>query len=99
MSHDAPLELGERIVAQGRWLRLLLMHLAGRQVRARVELEDLSQEVYVRAIAHADQLSPEEPAEIQVAGGRQGLRVTLAPTRVHPAVTLWCSGSLERRVA
>jgi DNA-directed RNA polymerase specialized sigma24 family protein len=40
--------------AQGRWLRLLLMHLAGRQVRARVELEDLSQEVYVRAIAHTD---------------------------------------------
>ena len=64
MSHDAPLELGERIVAQGRWLRLLLMHLAGRQVRARVELEDLSQEVYVRAIAHADQLPPEEPADL-----------------------------------
>jgi RNA polymerase sigma factor (sigma-70 family) len=64
VSHDPPLEIGERIVAQGRWLRLLLMHLTGPQVRARVELEDLSQEVYVRAIAHADQLPPEEPADL-----------------------------------
>lgn len=64
MESDAPLEIGERIVAQGRWLRLLLMHLAGPQVRARVELEDLSQEVYVRAIAHQDKLPPEEPADV-----------------------------------
>jgi RNA polymerase sigma-70 factor, ECF subfamily len=61
---DAPLELGERITAQGRWLRLLLMHLAGPQVRSRVELEDLAQEVYVRAIAHQEQLPPEEPADL-----------------------------------
>ena len=61
---DAPLELGERITAQGRWLRLLLMHLAGPQVRARVDLEDLAQEVYVRAIAHQAQLPPEEPADL-----------------------------------
>ena len=61
---DAPLDLGERIVAQGRWLRLLLMHLAGRQVRASVELEDLVQEVYVRAIAHQDKLPPEEPKDL-----------------------------------
>src|SRR5262245_248858 len=61
---DAPLELGERITAQGRWLRLLLMHLAGRQVRSRVELEDLAQEVYVRAIAHQSPLPSEEPADL-----------------------------------
>jgi RNA polymerase sigma factor (sigma-70 family) len=61
---DRPLEVGERIVAQGRWLRLLLMHLAGRQVRASVELEDLVQEVYVRAIAHEAKLPPEEPKDL-----------------------------------
>ena len=61
---DPPLEIGDRIVAQGRWLRLLLMHLTGRQVRTRIELEDLVQEVYVRAIAHQDQLPPEEPKDL-----------------------------------
>jgi len=61
---DRPLDVGERIVAQGRWLRLLLMHLAGRQVRACVELEDLVQEVYVRAIAHESKLPPEEPKDL-----------------------------------
>jgi len=61
---EGPLEVGERIVAQGRWLRLLLMHLAGRQVRASVELEDLVQEVYVRAIAHEAKLPLEEPKDL-----------------------------------
>ena len=58
------LEVGERIVAQGRWLRLLLMHLARKQVRASVELEDLVQEVYVRAISHESKLPPEEPKDL-----------------------------------
>ena len=61
---DQPLDVGERIVAQGRWLRLLLMHLAGRQIRQSVELEDLVQEVYVRAIAHESKLPPEEPKDL-----------------------------------
>jgi RNA polymerase sigma factor (sigma-70 family) len=61
---DGPLDVGERIVAQGRWLRLLLLHLAGPQVRRRIELEDLLQEVYVRAVAHQQQLPPEEPADL-----------------------------------
>jgi RNA polymerase sigma factor (sigma-70 family) len=61
---DQPLDVGERIVAQGRWLRLLLMHLAGRQIRQSVELEDLVQEVYVRAIAHEAKLPPEEPKDL-----------------------------------
>lgn len=64
MAEGDALDVGERIVAQGRWLRLLLLHLAGPQVRARVELEDLAQEVYVRAIAHRDTLPPEEPADL-----------------------------------
>ncbi len=62
--HGDGLEIGDRIVAQGRWLRLLLMHLAGRSVRAAVELEDLVQEVYVRAIAHQASLPPEEPKDL-----------------------------------
>jgi RNA polymerase sigma factor (sigma-70 family) len=61
---ERPLDAGERIVAQGRWLRLLLLHLAGRKLRARVELEDLVQEVYVRAIAHESRLPPEEPKDL-----------------------------------
>ncbi len=62
--HGEGLEVGERIVAQGRWLRLLLLHLAGRSLRACVELEDLVQEVYVRAIAHESKLPPEEPKDL-----------------------------------
>jgi RNA polymerase sigma factor (sigma-70 family) len=61
---EPPLEIGERIVAQGRWLRLLLMHLAGPRIRQSVELEDLVQEVYVRAIAHEAKLPPEEPKDL-----------------------------------
>lgn len=64
MSEPGELELGERLVAQGRWLRLLLMHLAGRGLRASIELEDLAQEVYVRAVAHAASAPPEEPADL-----------------------------------
>ncbi len=41
---------GARLAAQETRLRLLLAHLAGRAVRARVELDDLVQEVYVRAL-------------------------------------------------
>jgi RNA polymerase sigma factor (sigma-70 family) len=54
---------GERLSAHERRLRLLLAHLAGRAVRARVELDDLVQEVYVRALADPRGLPPEEPGE------------------------------------
>ena len=40
---------GARLAAHGPRLRLLLAHLAGRAVRARVDVEDLLQEVYLRA--------------------------------------------------
>jgi len=40
---------GARLAAHGARLRLLLAHLAGRAVRARVDVEDLLQEVYLRA--------------------------------------------------
>jgi hypothetical protein len=88
-----PLEIGERIVAQGRWLRLLLMHLAGPQVLAKVELEDLSQEVYVRAIAHADQLPPEEPADLPL----RRFLARLARSVVVDAVRAIRARAVERR--
>jgi RNA polymerase sigma-70 factor (ECF subfamily) len=54
---------GERLSTQERRLRLLLLHLAGRAVRARVEPEDLLQEVYLRALAHPRGLPDFEPGE------------------------------------
>jgi RNA polymerase sigma factor (sigma-70 family) len=41
----------ERLAQEAPWLRLLVAHLAGRSLRARVEIEDLVQEVFVRALA------------------------------------------------
>lgn len=54
---------GERLAAQERRLRLLLAHLAGRAVRARVELDDLVQEVFLRTLASARGLPEAEPGE------------------------------------
>ncbi len=58
---DPGAEAGQRLAAQERRLRLLLAHLAGRAVRARVELEDLVQEVFLRALASPHGLP--EPAD------------------------------------
>ena len=44
------METGERLTAEEPWLRLLLVHMAGRRVRRRVEIDDLVQEVYLRAV-------------------------------------------------
>jgi RNA polymerase sigma factor (sigma-70 family) len=82
MSEPGALELGERLVAQGRWLRLLLMHLAGRKLRQSVELEDLAQEVYVRAVAHQHLVPPEEPKDLPL----RRLLARLARTTVVDAV-------------
>jgi RNA polymerase sigma-70 factor (ECF subfamily) len=54
---------GERLAAHERRLRLLLAHLAGRAVRARVELDDLVQEVFLRALADARGLPAHEAGE------------------------------------
>lgn len=50
-------ETGARLAAQERRLRLLLHHLAGPALRARVEVDDLVQEVYLRALKDARGLS------------------------------------------
>ena len=54
---------GARLASQERRLRLLLAHLAGHAVRARVELDDLVQEVFLRAVASSRGLPAAEPAE------------------------------------
>ncbi len=51
---------GERLAALEGRLRLLLSYLAGRAIRARVELDDLIQEVYVRALTAPSGLPPHE---------------------------------------
>lgn len=53
---------GQRLEAQAGRLRLLLAHLAGRAVRARVDLDDLLQEVYLRVLARPEALPPPGPA-------------------------------------
>ena len=59
--------LGARLSAQGGALRLLFQHLAGRAVRARVEVEDLVQEVFVRALVHPERLPHPGPAGEELA--------------------------------
>jgi len=71
---------GARLVACERGLRLLLAHLAGRAVRARVELDDLVQEVYLRALARPEALPPAEP----VADGQDGPRGTAGDANPAP---------------
>jgi RNA polymerase sigma factor (sigma-70 family) len=56
--HASESSVGPRLAAQERRLRLLLAHLAGRAVRARVELDDLVQEVHLRALASPRGLPP-----------------------------------------
>ncbi len=55
---------GARLAAQERALRLVLAHLAGTAVRRRIEIDDLLQEVYLRALSAPGGLPPEEPGEL-----------------------------------
>ena len=59
---DEPADLGTRLAARSGRLRLLLAHLAGRAVRARCEVEDLAQEVFVRVLADPDRLPSDDAA-------------------------------------
>lgn len=58
-----PDESGARLAAEEGRLRLLVVHLAGRAVRARVPAEDLVQEVFLRAVTAPGGLPPREPGE------------------------------------
>lgn len=53
-----PVELGTRLGSLEARLRLLLLHLTGSALRARIEIDDLVQEVYLRALAQATELPP-----------------------------------------
>jgi RNA polymerase sigma-70 factor (ECF subfamily) len=55
-------DAGARLAAHAPRLRLLLAHLAGRAVRARVDLDDLLQETYLRAWADRARLPGDEAA-------------------------------------
>jgi RNA polymerase sigma factor (sigma-70 family) len=59
--------LGERLGAQADRLGLLVTHLAGARIRARVEPEDLVQEVFLRALAAPERVPPPEPEEAALA--------------------------------
>lgn len=59
---DDRADLGERLAQQTHRLRLLVSHLAGRAILARVDLEDLVQEVFLRALSAAD-IPPAEPGD------------------------------------
>jgi RNA polymerase sigma factor (sigma-70 family) len=54
---------GSRLAAQEGRLRLLLAHLAGRAVRARVEIDDLVQEVWMRLLTHGGGLPPPDSGD------------------------------------
>jgi RNA polymerase sigma-70 factor (ECF subfamily) len=58
-----PPEAAERLTAQERRLRLLLAHLSGPAVRARVDGDDLLQETWLRALESAERWPPHEPGD------------------------------------
>ncbi len=60
---SASSQFGERLASQTAALRLLFLHLAGRAVLRRVELDDLVQEVFLRALADRAGIPPPEPRE------------------------------------
>ncbi len=53
-------------------MRLLVAHLAGRSLRARVEIEDLVQEIFVRALARPELFAPERASPEQVPNDEGG---------------------------
>ncbi|MFO0980301.1 MAG: sigma-70 family RNA polymerase sigma factor [Planctomycetota bacterium] len=46
-------DLADRLLCELRWLHLLCFHLAGRRIRARFEVDDLVQDVCLRALGAA----------------------------------------------
>lgn len=60
---SSPDLLAERLCAHEPRLRLLFTHLAGPRLRARVEVEDLLQETFLRALAARESLPPPSPGE------------------------------------
>ena len=81
---ESPSEtLGERLGTQGPHLQLLLAHLAGRAILARVDVEDLVQEVFLRALSTTSEVPPTEPGEASLRRflGRIGRNVVVDVAR------------------
>ena len=62
-STPGPGALGLRLAQHQTGLHLLMTHLAGRAVRSRIEVDDLVQEVFLRALAQPRALPPEEAGD------------------------------------
>jgi DNA-directed RNA polymerase specialized sigma24 family protein len=87
--HASESSLGPRLAAQERRLRLLLAHLAGRAVRARVELDDLVQEVHLRALASPRGLPPRASDEPTPGTGDSGDAGDTAAAGARDDPALW----------
>ena len=59
-------ELGHRLAGLEGRLRLLLLHLASPALRRRVQVEDLVQEVFLRALATPERLPAESAGETEL---------------------------------
>lgn len=59
-------DLGKRLADLDGRLRLLLLHLSSPGLRRRVQVEDLLQEVYLRALAGAGRLPAKSPGEVEL---------------------------------
>lgn len=89
-SHASASQSGARLQGQAQALTLCLAHLAGKAVRARVELADLTQEVFLRALADPSGLPPSEP-------GEHALRRYLAHLARHVVVDVARAARAARR--
>lgn len=58
--------LGQRLAGLQGPLRLLLLHLSGPAVRARVEVDDLLQEIWLRALARPAELPGPSEGELEL---------------------------------
>lgn len=72
--------VGARLAAQTRWLQMLLLHLASARVRAHASVDDLMQEVLLRACT--SELPPSDAGE----GNDPRLRALLATIARHVVV-------------
>jgi len=84
---------GARLAAEERRLRLLAAHLAGAALRARVELDDLVQEVYLRALRDPRGLPPAAEGP----GALWGLLARLAREVVIDAARAWRAARRDGR--
>ncbi|HEX6884928.1 MAG TPA: ECF-type sigma factor [Planctomycetota bacterium] len=86
-------DAGARLAAEERRLRLVVAHLAGAALRARVELDDLVQEVYLRALKDPRGLPP----VTQGPGALWGLLTRLAREVVIDAARAWRTARRDGR--